>query len=82
MGFSLNRFLAILMKEFIQMRRDRMTFAMMIAIPIMQLMLFASPLIQTQDTCPLWWKSMRVDHLHGGSSRQWKRLPISMSKEL
>ncbi len=28
------------MKEFIQMRRDRMTFAMMIAIPIMQLLLF------------------------------------------
>ncbi|MEX3011791.1 ABC transporter permease [Hoeflea sp. TYP-13] len=28
------------MKEFIQMRRDRMTFAMMVAIPIMQLMLF------------------------------------------
>jgi ABC-2 type transport system permease protein len=40
MGFSPSRFVAILMKEFIQMRRDRMTFAMMIAIPIMQLMLF------------------------------------------
>ncbi|MCP4314880.1 MAG: ABC transporter permease [Hyphomicrobiales bacterium] len=40
MAFSTSRFLAILMKEFIQMRRDRMTFAMMIAIPIMQLMLF------------------------------------------
>jgi len=40
MSFSISRFLAILMKEFIQMRRDRMTFAMMIAIPIMQLMLF------------------------------------------
>ena len=40
MIFSSGRFTAILMKEFIQMRRDRMTFAMMIAIPIMQLMLF------------------------------------------
>jgi len=40
MAFSSGRFVAILMKEFIQMRRDRMTFAMMIAIPIMQLMLF------------------------------------------
>ncbi len=40
MTFSSGRFVAILMKEFIQMRRDRMTFAMMIAIPIMQLMLF------------------------------------------
>ncbi|MEM6460805.1 MAG: ABC transporter permease [Pseudomonadota bacterium] len=40
MALSTGRFLAILMKEFIQMRRDRMTFAMMIAIPIMQLVLF------------------------------------------
>jgi len=40
MAFSLNRFAAVLVKEFIQMRRDRMTFAMMIAIPIVQLVLF------------------------------------------
>ncbi len=40
MAFSLDRFGAILVKEFIQMRRDRMTFAMMIAIPIVQLILF------------------------------------------
>ena len=38
--FSINRFLAVLTKEFIQMRRDRMTFAMMIGLPIMQLLLF------------------------------------------
>ncbi len=38
--FSLARFLAILMKEFIQMLRDRTTFAMMIGIPVMQLLLF------------------------------------------
>ncbi|MGH6692790.1 MAG: ABC transporter permease, partial [Gammaproteobacteria bacterium] len=31
---------AILMKEFIQMRRDRMTFALMIGVPVMQLLLF------------------------------------------
>jgi len=37
---SLSRFLAILVKEFIQMRRDRMTFAMMLAIPIVQLIVF------------------------------------------
>ncbi len=40
MSLSFGRFSAVLTKEFIQMRRDRMTFAMMIAIPIMQLMLF------------------------------------------
>ena len=36
----LRRLWAMLMKEFIQMRRDRLTFAMMISIPIMQLLLF------------------------------------------
>jgi ABC-2 type transport system permease protein len=39
-GFSLGRFMAILVKEFVQMRRDRLTFAMIIGIPIMQLVLF------------------------------------------
>ncbi len=38
--FSWSRFVAIMMKEFIQMRRDKLTFAMMIGIPIMQLILF------------------------------------------
>jgi len=31
---------ALLMKEFIQMRRDRITFAMMLAVPLVQLLLF------------------------------------------
>ncbi len=39
-GFSIGRFAAVLVKEFIQMRRDRLTFAMMIGLPIVQLMLF------------------------------------------
>ena len=39
-GFSFARLFAILMKEFIQMRRDRMTFALMIGVPVMQLLLF------------------------------------------
>ena len=38
--FSLSRFGAVLLKEFIQMRRDRVTFAMMIGLPIIQLLLF------------------------------------------
>jgi len=37
---SLARFRAVAVKEFIQMRRDRVTFAMMIAVPLMQLFLF------------------------------------------
>jgi ABC-2 type transport system permease protein len=38
--FSLTRFRAVLVKEFIQMFRDRLTFAMMVGVPIMQLVLF------------------------------------------
>jgi len=38
--FNWRRFSAIVAKEFIQMRRDRMTFAMMIGIPMLQLILF------------------------------------------
>jgi len=38
--FSFSRFMAIIIKEFIQMRRDRLTFIMMIGIPVMQLILF------------------------------------------
>jgi ABC-2 type transport system permease protein len=40
MRFSAMRFMAMLVKEFVQMRRDRLTFAMMIGIPILQLTLF------------------------------------------
>ena len=38
--FSSARLLAVIVKEFIQMRRDRLTFAMMVGIPMMQLTLF------------------------------------------
>lgn len=38
--FSLARFRALLIKEFIQVFRDRITFAMMVGIPLMQLCLF------------------------------------------
>lgn len=38
--FSFKRFMCVVIKEFIQMRRDRMTFAMMIGIPVIQLIIF------------------------------------------
>ena len=38
--FSLRRLGAMLAKEFVQMRRDRISFAMMLAVPIVQLLLF------------------------------------------
>jgi ABC-2 type transport system permease protein len=38
--FSFTRLYAILVKEFIQMRRDRMTFAIMVGVPVLQLLTF------------------------------------------
>ncbi len=38
--FSPARFRAVLVKEFIQLMRDRLTFALMVGVPIMQLILF------------------------------------------
>jgi len=38
--FSLARFWAMVVKEFVQMRRDRLTFGMMLGIPLIQLILF------------------------------------------
>jgi ABC-2 type transport system permease protein len=62
-ALSLRRFGAVLYKEFIQMRRDRITFGMMIGLPIVQLMLFgfainADPrqlptLVELNDNGPL-----------------------------
>ena len=37
---SLSRLGAMLVKEFTQMRRDKLTFGMMLGIPLMQLVLF------------------------------------------
>jgi len=39
-GLSWNRLIALVTKEFIQMRRDRITFVMMMSVPVMQLVLF------------------------------------------
>src|SRR5277367_2857892 len=37
---SFHRLWAVVLKEFIQMRRDRATFAMMVGVPLLQLTLF------------------------------------------
>jgi ABC-2 type transport system permease protein len=39
-SFSFSRWWGILLKEFIQLKRDRLTFAMIVALPIIQLLLF------------------------------------------
>ena len=38
--FSWHRFIAVLLKEFVQMKRDRLTFGMIVGVPIIQLVLF------------------------------------------
>lgn len=38
--FTFHRLWAMVLKEFIQMKRDRVTFAMMVGIPLLQLMMF------------------------------------------
>lgn len=40
MNFSLQRVWAILVKEFLQMRRDRLTLGMVVVVPLMQLFMF------------------------------------------
>ena len=39
-GFSISRWWSIVRKEFLQLRRDRITFAMIVGIPIIQMALF------------------------------------------
>ncbi|MDA0654510.1 MAG: ABC transporter permease [Proteobacteria bacterium] len=46
------RFWAVLRKEFIQMRRDRLTFAMMIGVPILQLVIFGYAINANPKTLP------------------------------
>ena len=63
MSLSFARFFAVLAKEFIQMRRDHVTFAMMIGLPVAQLLLFGfiinsdarhmPTLIEMNDSGPL-----------------------------
>jgi ABC-2 type transport system permease protein len=38
--FSFSRWLAIVQKEFIQLKRDRLTFGMIVGVPVLQLLLF------------------------------------------
>jgi len=39
-GFSLDRVIAVLVKEFIQLTRDRITYGMLLGVPVVQLLLF------------------------------------------
>ncbi|MEP6702754.1 MAG: ABC transporter permease, partial [Betaproteobacteria bacterium] len=50
---SWSRFLAILIKEFRQVRRDRLTFGMMVGVPIIQLILFGFAINSDPKHLPL-----------------------------
>ena len=50
--FTFHRLWAMVLKEFIQMKRDRLTFGMMVGIPLMQLMLFGFAINSDRNTCP------------------------------
>jgi ABC-2 type transport system permease protein len=51
-AFSLRRLFAVLAKEFIQMRRDRLTAAMVLGVPVLQLLLFGFAINLNPKTLP------------------------------
>lgn len=60
--FSFRRLGAILAKEFIQMRRDRITFGMMLGVPLMQLVLFGYAINNDPKALPAALVAMSNDH--------------------
>lgn len=64
-GFSLGRMLAIFFKELLQMRRDRLTFAMAVGIPILQLVMFGYAI----NTDPKGLPTAMVSHDNGPLAR-------------
>ena len=60
--FSLRRLGAMLTKEFIQMRRDRITFAMMLGVPLMQLVLFGYAINSDPKSLPAALVATSNDH--------------------
>ncbi|MEP9370547.1 ABC transporter permease [Mesorhizobium sp. KR1-2] len=59
---SFARLGAMLMKEFIQMRRDRLTFAMMLGVPLMQLLLFGYAINNDPKSLPTALVATSNDH--------------------
>ena len=60
--FSFARLQALLIKEFIQMRRDRVTFAMMLGVPLMMLILFGFAINNDPKNLPAALVSTSNDH--------------------
>jgi len=60
-GLSLDRIAAVMIKEFTQLRRDRITYAMILVMPLMQLLLFGYAI----NTDPRHLAAAVVAHDHG-----------------
>ena len=60
--FSFSRLRALLIKETIQMRRDRLTFAMMLGVPLMQLLLFGFAINNDPKSLPAALVTSSTDH--------------------
>ncbi|MEO3388553.1 ABC transporter permease [Mesorhizobium sp. CAU 1741] len=60
--FAFGRLGALLTKEFIQMRRDRITFAMMLGVPLIQLLLFGFAINSDPKQLPAALVSVTQDH--------------------
>lgn len=65
-SFSLKRLCAVMIKEFVQMKRDRITFAMIVAIPLMQLILFGYAI----NSNPKYLPTAILSSDHGSFARQ------------
>jgi len=60
--FSLTRLFALLAKEVVQMKRDRITFAMMLGVPLMQLVLFGFAINNDPKQLPAALVTTSQDH--------------------
>lgn len=63
--FSFKRLFAVMVKELMQMRRDRLTFAMLIGIPLVQLLLFGYAI----NTNPKHLPTVIISHDHSAYTR-------------
>jgi hypothetical protein len=69
-GFSFRRFLAVLRKEWIQVRRDPFTLRMIIALPVMQLFLFGYAINTDPKHLPTGLLAVDHSNMSGRSSRR------------
>ncbi len=60
--FSLRRLMAVILKEGVQMRRDRLTFAMMLGVPLLQLVLFGFAINSDPKNLPAALVTTTQDH--------------------